>query len=44
MAVQPWRKGVVIRILEEAPATHRYLIQVPELERFDFEPGQFVTA
>ena len=43
MAVQPWRKGVVLQILQEAPATHRYLIQVPELERFDFEPGQFVT-
>ncbi len=43
MAVQPWRKGIVIRILEEAPATLRYFIQVPELERFDFEPGQFVT-
>jgi CDP-4-dehydro-6-deoxyglucose reductase len=43
MAIQPWRKGIVIRILQEAPATHRYFIQVPELERFDFEPGQFVT-
>ena len=43
MAIQPWRKGIVIRILQEAHATHRYFIQVPELERFDFEPGQFVT-
>ncbi len=43
MAIQPWRKGIVIRILQEAPATHRYFIQAPELERFDFEPGQFVT-
>ena len=43
MAIQPWRKGIVIRILQEAHATHRYFIRVPELERFDFEPGQFVT-
>jgi glycine betaine catabolism B len=43
MAVQPWRKGVVIRIEEEANSTHRYFIQVPEMEKFDFEPGQFVT-
>ena len=43
MAVQPWRTGKVIRIEEETPSTHRYWIQVPELERFDFQPGQFVT-
>jgi len=43
MAVQPWRTGKVIRIVQETPATRRYWIQVPELERFDFIPGQFVT-
>jgi glycine betaine catabolism B len=43
MAVQPWRKGIVIRIKVEAESTQRYFIQVPELEKFDFEPGQFVT-
>ncbi len=43
MAVQPWRKGIVTRIEEEATLTNRYWIQVPELEAFDFEPGQFVT-
>ena len=43
MAVQPWRTGKVIRIEEETPSTRRYWIQVPELERFDFQPGQFVT-
>jgi glycine betaine catabolism B len=43
MPVQPWRKGVVIRIENETETTRRYWIQIPELERFDFEPGQFVT-
>jgi CDP-4-dehydro-6-deoxyglucose reductase len=43
MALQPWRKGKVIRIEEVAPATLKFGIQVPELEHFDFEPGQFVT-
>lgn len=40
---QPWRTGVITRIVQETPSTRRYWIQVPELERFDFVPGQFVT-
>jgi CDP-4-dehydro-6-deoxyglucose reductase len=43
MAVQPWRTGKVIRIENETHNTRRYWIQVPELESFDFKPGQFVT-
>jgi CDP-4-dehydro-6-deoxyglucose reductase len=43
MALQPWRKAVVTRIEEEADSTRRFYIQVPELETFDFKPGQFVT-
>lgn len=43
MAVQPWRKGHVIRIENETADTKRFWIQVPELDSFDFEPGQFVT-
>lgn len=43
MAVQPWRTGKVIRIEQETPSTRRYWIQIPELDRFDFQPGQFVT-
>src|SRR5438477_6988965 len=43
MALQPWRIGKVIRIADETAATKRYWIQVPELESFDFAPGQFVT-
>lgn len=43
MALQPWRIGKVSRIEDETADTRRFWIQVPELEKFDFEPGQFVT-
>lgn len=43
MALQLWRTGKVIRITETAEATRSFFIQIPELERFDFQPGQFVT-
>ncbi len=43
MAVEPWRTGTVIRILDETYNTKRYFIKVNELESFDFKPGQFVT-
>jgi ferredoxin-NADP reductase len=40
---QPWRTGKVIRIENETSSTKRFWIEVPELEVFDFKPGQFVT-
>jgi len=43
MALQPWRKGTVIRIEDHTFNTRRYWIQVADTERFDFIPGQFVT-
>lgn len=43
MALQPWCIGKVIRIANETNDTKRYWIEVPELEKFDFIPGQFVT-
>jgi CDP-4-dehydro-6-deoxyglucose reductase len=43
MALQPWRKGIVTKILQETPNTRRFFLQVPELENFDFKPGQFVS-
>ena len=43
MALQPWRKGKVIRIENYTHNTKRFWIQIPELDRFDFAPGQFVT-
>src|SRR5919206_422336 len=41
--LEPWRTGTVIKIEQATPSTRRYWIQIPELERFDFKPGQFVT-
>lgn len=43
MALEPWRTGKVIRIDHVSENTRIFLIQVPELEKFDFIPGQFVT-
>jgi len=43
MALQPWRKGIITRIENEAQNTKRFWIQVPETETFDFKAGQFVT-
>ena len=36
MALQPWRTGKVIDIIQETHNTRRYVIQIPELEKFDF--------
>ena len=43
MALQPWRTGKVIKIENETYNTRRFWIQIPELEKFDFIPGQFIT-
>jgi CDP-4-dehydro-6-deoxyglucose reductase len=43
MAQQPWRTGKIIRIENETSSTKKFWIQIPELEHFDFIPGQFVT-
>lgn len=43
MALQPWRIGKVIRLEDETKDTRRFWIQVPELDDFNFAPGQFVT-
>ena len=40
---QPWQTGIVTRIEQEASQTRRFWIQMPAMESFDFEPGQFVT-
>jgi ferredoxin-NADP reductase len=43
--LEPWRTGKVIKIENATPTslTKRFWIQVPEVESFDFKPGQFVT-
>jgi CDP-4-dehydro-6-deoxyglucose reductase len=43
MALLPWRTGKVIRIEDHTPTTRQFWIEVSELEKFDFVPGQFVT-
>ena len=43
MALEPWRIGKIIKIEQQTENTRRFFIQVPELELFDFKPGQFVT-
>jgi ferredoxin-NADP reductase len=41
--LEPWRTGIVIKIKEETTLTRRFWIQIPELDSFNFIPGQFVT-
>lgn len=41
--LQPWLTGKVIRIENATAQTRRFWIQIPSLESFDFQPGQFVT-
>ncbi len=43
MPVHPWIPGEVIAIAEEAELTRRYRIRLNSMDRFDFEPGQFIT-
>lgn len=43
MALLPWHPGIITQIAQETPNTKRFWIQIPELERFDFVPGQFIT-
>ena len=41
--LQPWVQGVITKVLDETASTKRFFFRVPSMERFDFEPGQFVT-
>jgi CDP-4-dehydro-6-deoxyglucose reductase len=41
--LQPWVTGIITKIEDETANTKRFYFQVPEWEKFDFEPGQFVT-
>ena len=43
MPLQPWQQGKVIKIEQQTEHTRRFFIQCPEVEVFDYEPGQFVT-
>src|SRR5687767_9043968 len=41
--LQPWRTGKVIRTEDATEHTRHFWIEVPEVETFDFKPGQFIT-
>ena len=41
--LEPWRKGIITKIEQATPTTRRFFITIPEIEIFDFKPGQFVT-
>lgn len=41
--LEPWRTGKVIKIENATFNTRRFWIEIPEVEVFDFKPGQFVT-
>jgi ferredoxin-NADP reductase len=43
MSSKAWQTGIVRRILDETYNTRRFWVEVPELEKFDFKAGQFVT-
>lgn len=38
-----WQTGIVRRIEPVNAATRRFFIELPDTQRFDFKPGQFVT-
>ncbi|PZX64581.1 ferredoxin--NADP reductase [Hydrotalea sandarakina] len=41
--MKDWQKGIIVAIEKETSQTKKFFIQVPEIEKFDFIPGQFVT-
>src|SRR6478672_13053664 len=41
--LEPWRTGKVIKLEDVTSSTRRFWIQITDLEKFDFKPGQFVT-
>lgn len=43
MPIQPWQKGIIKKVENLTGNTRSYIISLPEMEVFDFKPGQFVT-
>lgn len=41
--LQPWQTATIIKIEDATAHTKRFWLQATALEKFDFEPGQFVT-
>lgn len=38
-----WMTGEFVKIMDETPSVRRFFIKIPQLEKFDFKPGQFVS-
>jgi CDP-4-dehydro-6-deoxyglucose reductase len=38
-----WQRSRLVRVEASTPATRRYWFEMPDLDRFEFTPGQFVT-
>ncbi len=38
-----WRKGIIVKIVDETYDTRRFWIKVQDTDNFDFKPGQFIT-
>jgi ferredoxin-NADP reductase len=43
MALLDWQKGIITNITDETYNTKRFFFELPDTEKFDFIPGQFVT-
>lgn len=41
--VPQWQPGIVRQIEQATSNTRRYWLELPETEKFDFKPGQFIT-
>lgn len=41
--LEQWQTGYVTKIVDATHNTRRFWISIPEKDRFDFKPGQFVT-
>ena len=41
--LEPWRTGKVVKIEDATSNTKRFWIEVSDVDKFDFMPGQFVT-
>src|SRR4030095_12785311 len=43
MAALKWQKALLTVVANETHNTRRFFFKVPELERFEFKAGQFIT-
>jgi len=43
MALLPWRKAIITKIIDETANTRRFCFELEEKTAFNFIPGQFVT-